>query len=544
MEPEFLSLPVKRCKKNPPVLKEFPSGPKLWFDVLPQEILTRIVAALTLQSGGIPPRQIAELSPFFLRAMTELRKSRYENNVRQDDNDSWAVAFADSGTTRHLILCLQDWPYLSRAVRISAIRILSSPLLQTAVIPDMFILIKHALQSRTLRELEVQFHMKNYPKNDGLPAFLRIGSMSLRKLDIVCNQGLQHYNKSRECIFQRMQRLQDEAGLTLARSCPHLIEFGSFRKCSSHCSRGSKFSPFWRIWETLPNIRTATLQPYYFRGSSIEPRVLDRLKALESVRIMNMLEHAALLGPVVTSISDRFQRSGDDPSIRALSKCVGLSDLRLKLIFGDGDLRALNHAVHFMPVLKYLSLRWTCDTDITGSLRCRYIKTARDGNVSTCVAVFPEFHEQTVESVMQLVRQTPVLEGLELLDVRIPTEGVVDVLRHLGNRLKHFGVSLSGQADSSFERLQILIATICKYNCRLQSVSSGLRGTAANAFSLQNVKRVHLSEVNVGLLEERKGKLDEMLQSVSRCVPFLNPSSLKSWLDDVSWIEVQYSAVW
>ncbi|CDF39617.1 unnamed protein product [Chondrus crispus] len=296
---------------------------------------------------------------------------------------------------------------------------------------------------------------------------------------------------------------------------------------------------FWRIWETLLNIRMATLQPYYFRGSSIEPRVLDRLKALESVRIKDMLEHAALLGPVVTSISDRFQRSGDEPSIRALSKCVGLSDLRLSLRPDDRGLRALNHAVHFMPVLKYLSLRWACDLQGTNFLKCRYIKTVQNGNISTYVAVFPEFHVETVESVMQLVRQTPALESLELLDVRIPTEGVVDVLRHLGNRLKHFGVSLSGQADSSFERLQILIATICKYNCRLESVSSGLWGTAANAFSLQNVKRVHLSEANVGLLEERKGKLDEMLRSVSRWVPFLNPSSLKSWLDDVSWIEVK-----
>lgn len=540
-------MPVKRRKMNPTGKKKSNSGPKLWFDVLPGQVLSRIIALVALDRRGLPPLELAKLSCSLASAITELRRSRYEY-FRSRISHRWAAAFAKSGTTTHLALCPKPYIRVPRTICCSAIRILASPALHTAEIPAIPSLLAPATQSRSLRALAVHFYGYEGPEKDSLSILLRsAGGISLRKLDIVCTRSSDLNENFDLCIFREMQCLQDEEGLKLARSCPHLVEFGSMIGCSARCRQDHRVSPFWRIWLSLPNIRTATIPNHLFDWKYFDPRVLRRLKALDSVRIDKFMHLVRIeddllfptlyapiergLGPIVTSVSDRLHKGWHlQSTMRALSRCVRISDLRLKFCTDDeGSLQALSHAVAFMPALKILSLEW-----ISAPIDFGNYHEYRDASGRERKFLLTLYPDESDKAVIKLVRQTPALESLELFGVCISTKGLVAVLKHLGNRLKHFGVSLVGQNDTSFERFVVLMETICEHNCELQSVATLEKESKMNPLPLEKVKKYPTMDVE-SVFAERESELDELLRSVRRCVPYLQVTSLRSWIDAVMW---------
>lgn len=147
----------------------------------------------------------------------------------------------------------------------------------------------------------------------------------------------------------------------------------------------------------------------------------------------------------------------------------------------------------------------------------------------------PHYNEVTPGTMLRIVHQTPCLAELDMRYVRIPLTEVVAILKHVGKRLRIFGVCFHDQCESSVDRFKTIVETIIEYNQELRTVAG--RGERC-LLSVNEIDTRRLNEIQLQQVLYGKNLLCDLLWKMRNSLLCLDIDHLISkWVRAVQWID-------
>lgn len=235
--------------------------------------------------------------------------------------------------------------------------------------------------------------------------------------------------------------------------CPDLHTF------AASCTRDRSHAVFWALLPHLGALRTVTLDHAPRR------KALLMLRGLQDVRIRagvtDAVFHAERLAPAVTELCtmDALD-AGDIGIVRA---CTRLR--RLEIGVKVGEECGLPALVEGLPELEALRLDWSRAVYGTGKRRRGKYAVVEDG------------------VLRQVVRAAREVRKLGLVRVSMEWAEMEGLLEECGERLDELEISLKGQEEGMFERLERVLVGVGKWNRGVKRVK------VSEAFGVEEVRR-------------------------------------------------------
>lgn len=323
----------------------------------------------------------------------------------------------------------------------SVSRLLKSPTLRSATIPNFSVYLEAISKAPRLKMLSIEFADRSPPESLNQSVHILLTTfkvLNLHELRLKC-VGI--------CVFKDVFRCR-EAWLELAGLCPNLSVLDIVCICSCAEVELSQFV------NNLPYLRKFTF------NRPVSKRTIFSLRDIESVSLRHVwdgglsmqgqCELAVKIGEPVTGIESTFFPLCARPSlvtengVASLSNCLRLAKLDMHLTAG---------AERTFPAsreLRSLRLRWeTFYVDEPFSRKEQY-------------------HSPNAQFLTNVVDMAPKLSTLCLFKARISLKDIVDLLSKTGSTLEVFGTSIAGQDEPAEERIVAVIDILGKHNHSLQ----------------------------------------------------------------------------
>lgn len=349
--------------------------------------------------------------------------------------------------------------------------------------------------SNSVRELCV--HIRTEGPHELLLDTLK--TLRLEKLELRCQVEYKHRIR---CPFNEMV-CRHPAADALALCCPGLqsLEIKCHRRDHWNARIGYK-DPLWRVLPTLPKLREVTV------SSEVPEHALEMLRKMDSVHIKgtpNAWDLALRLGPVVTTL--HTLKSLGNKEVAALAKCPRMKDLAINL--DEGAEEAFKEAMTGMTSLRSLKLRWARPQAWAGR--------EHKWNIGRFTTAGPG-------RLLEVVKRSPDLVKLQLDYVRMSMEEVRGILKWMGKRLQHFGVSIFDQDEAPFERLERIIVELTRFNGEL--VFLHVEWSRGDDDEMMRMVRAHAGESR-----RKRDGIRAGLKRLKRRAPRLETNFLEVWID-------------
>lgn len=406
-----------------------------WLDELPLEVCTRIAVfarRVEISNDQSPAvLNLAEVSEKMRIAVVEAFS--HELRFPVEEEHRWERLFWN-GIRKLTTDC-----FLNKSVS----RLLKSPTLRSATIPNLSAYLEAISRAPRLIALSVEFADRSPLEsfNQSVRILLTsLKALNVRELHLKC-VGI--------CIFKDVFRSQ-EAWLELAGLCPKLSVLVIVCICSCAEVELSQF---------VNNLRS--LRKFTF-NRPVSKRTILSLQNIESVSLrhvwdggLSMQEQcdvAVKIGKPVTGIESSFFPLCSRPSlvtedgVASLSNCIRLSELDMHLIAG---------AERRFPALRELR-----------SLRLRW----ENGYVDGLCSREEEYHSPDPQFFTRVVDMAPNLKTLCLFKVRISLKDIRYLLSKTASSLEVFGTSIAGQEEPAEKRIVAVINVLGKHSHSLQKL--------------------------------------------------------------------------
>lgn len=479
---------------------------RMWLDALPPDVLSRI--ALYVVSEATSRNNHSEGTSHWVLLLAETNEalhaavlSAFSYTLKMDECSEhparWTSVFLPG--VRVLIFGENrpHWQRLFAGVPLHPhpLALLKAPTLFRAEISCEQDVLHAVAGSTSVRELCV--HIRTEGPHELLLDTLK--TLRLDKLELRCQVEYKHRIR---CPFNEMI-CRHPAADALAVCCPGLqsLEIKCHRRDHWNARIGFK-DPLWRVVPTLPALREVTV------SSEVPDHALEMLRSIESVNITGTLsafDLALKLGTAVTCLQTfKFL---DLKEVAALVRCPRVKGLAINL--DEGAEAGFKEAMAAMTSLRSLKIRWARPEV--------WAARGHKWNIGRFTTAGPG-------TLLHVVRSSPDLVKLQLDYVRISLKELTGMLRLMGRKLQHFGVSIFDQDEPPFERLESIIYALTKHNPELEFFHvEWSRG------DYEEMLRMVRSQAAKSKMS--RDRIGAGLRRLKRRAPRVETNSLEVWID-------------
>lgn len=451
---------------------------KVWLDLLPSELRTRIAIHVSNGKQNEDALHLAEASPVQRAAVLSALQNKLTVSNSQHAS-RWTAIFRSS--IRHV--CFVKYVSFPPCCIPHPLTLLSAPTLHRAEINDSSQFLHAIAHSQSLRLLRIC--VQGGTNTDLLLGTLR--TLRLTELQLWCTE-----KSMRRCPIREMSLMVDQPN-AIAAACDGLTAL------RMHCYHGD---PIWDLLPTFSTLRKVIVE------SKVPETVLPLLRRLESVQIIGAngtLALARQLGAVVTMLVTSEHVDATAFSDLAQS-CPRLSDI--EFIVAEGVEEALFAAAQQMGGLRSLKLRWAEPS--------QWGPRGHKWNVA-------KFCGMDSWATRRAVGLMPELDSLDLLFVRVEMEQLEAILRKTGKRLKHFGTSIADQDEPPLERCTLVLNAVIAYNPELELLNLDVVRT--DQMAMLGI----MQHENAAARARQRVMLSTSLKLLKRAAPLLDVEEIEHW---------------